>query len=126
MSGVILVVDDDTENREVMVELLKDSGFAAHAVSSAVEALTFLQEEERRVRFLITDFQMPVISGLELIRHALKERPDLPIILITGEASDDVCKSGLEAGAMKVFIKSAPWEKVEAAIREALNERQCA
>ena len=78
----ILLVDDESELREVVVALLEEPGHTVLAASDGYEALRVLVE--RRVDLLITDLKMPGISGFELARQAKLMRPHLHVIYISG------------------------------------------
>jgi CheY-like chemotaxis protein len=80
--NTILLVDDETELREVLVSILTEPGHAVLTASDGYEALRVLIE--RPVDLLITDLKMPGISGFELGRQAKLMRPKLHVIYISG------------------------------------------
>jgi len=87
MPDVALVVDDSMVIRHTVSRFLEDRGFAVESASNGVEALEIL----KRVRpaLLITDMQMPAMSGSELI-DVLKSKPEtaaIPILILTGRSS---------------------------------------
>ncbi|HEX9341868.1 MAG TPA: response regulator [Thermoplasmata archaeon] len=77
----VLVVDDDEGIRENLAELLSMDDYRTFTAASAEEALERIEADE--VDLLLTDFQMPGASGVELIEAARRTRPALPAILIT-------------------------------------------
>jgi CheY-like chemotaxis protein len=87
MVKVALVVDDSMLVRYTICRFLEERGFAAETAANGKEALDVL----KRVRpdLIVTDMQMPLMSGSELIT-VLKSKPEtsgVPIIVITGHAS---------------------------------------
>jgi two-component system C4-dicarboxylate transport response regulator DctD len=78
----ILLVDDDDEAREMLGEFLTDEGFAVQMASDAVTALNKLSAFPADV--VVTDLEMPGMSGLELIRAVHARDPGWPTLLITG------------------------------------------
>jgi len=87
MAKVALVVDDSMLVRYTICRFLEERGFAAETATNGKEALEVLN----RVRpdLIVTDMQMPIMSGSELIT-VLKSKPEtsgVPIIVITGHAS---------------------------------------
>ncbi len=78
----ILLVDDETELREVVVDILSEPGHTVLTASDGYEALRVLVD--RTVDLLITDLKMPGISGFELARQAKLMRPHLQVIYISG------------------------------------------
>jgi DNA-binding response OmpR family regulator len=81
----ILLVDDDLDLREVVAAILAAPGYTVLAASDGYEALRILVD--RDVDLLITDVQMPGISGFELARQAKLMRPRLHVIYISGRTS---------------------------------------
>jgi DNA-binding response OmpR family regulator len=78
----ILVVDDDSDARELNAELLTRSGYHVATAADGVDAWRALHEDHYDL--LITDVQMPWVSGLELIRKLRAEAMFLPVILASG------------------------------------------
>jgi CheY-like chemotaxis protein len=87
MPAVALVVDDSMLIRYTVCRFLEGRGFAVESATNGVEALQIL--EAVRPDLIVTDMQMPKMSGKELIT-ALKKNPDtanLPIIIVAGRGS---------------------------------------
>jgi FixJ family two-component response regulator len=96
--GDVAVVDDDWRLRESMSSLLESAGYSAQAFSSAEE---FLQSGRvHAVICLITDVRMPGLNGLELQRRVRLERPQIPVIFVSGYCDDDARSRALEEGAV--------------------------
>ena len=84
----VLLVDDEDLLRDVLAEQLEDAGYHAVVAGSGSEALALLAAGEG-VDALVTDFAMPGMDGLALIRAAHEVRPDLPAVLLSGYAGED-------------------------------------
>ena len=87
MPGVALVVDDSMLIRYTVCRFLEERGFAVESATNGQEALQIL--ERVRPDLIVTDMQMPKMSGTELIT-ALKKSPEtanIPIIIVAGRAS---------------------------------------
>jgi CheY-like chemotaxis protein len=87
MPTVALVVDDSMLIRYTVCRFLEERGFAVESATNGVEALQIL--ERVRPDLIVTDMQMPKMSGSELIT-ALKKNPDtanIPVIIVAGRAS---------------------------------------
>ena len=112
MKSHILVVDDDTRLRSLLVRFLRESDFFVSAAKSAAEARSMLS----RYKFdlLIVDIMMPEESGLEFLQKLRKE-DNVPVILLTamGETADRI--NGLECGADDYLPK--PFEPKELVLR---------
>lgn len=83
----VLVVDDDEMVREVLMASLEDAGFRILEAETALSALELL-DEGAEVDALLTDFSMPGMDGLDLIREVHARQPDLPAILLTGHVGE--------------------------------------
>jgi CheY-like chemotaxis protein len=87
MSAVALVVDDSMLIRYTVCRFLEERGFAVTSATNGLEALQAL--ERTKPDLIVTDMQMPKMSGSELIT-ALKGKPEtakIPIIIVAGRAS---------------------------------------
>ena len=87
MPAVALVVDDSMLIRYTVCRFLEERGFAVEAATNGLEALQIL--ERVHPDLIVTDMQMPKMSGSELI-SALKKNPEtasIPIIIVAGRAS---------------------------------------
>jgi PAS domain S-box-containing protein len=85
--GIVLLVDDDPDVREIAAAMLSDAGHEVIEAGSGGAALEQLARAEGRIELLIADIAMPGMSGLELARAARLSRPELPILFVTGFAA---------------------------------------
>jgi FixJ family two-component response regulator len=116
---LITIVDDDASVCEAVQGLVEASGFAAEAFSSAEE---FLRSERLSdTACLITDVQLPGMSGLQLQNHLSVSGYRIPIIVITAFPGDD--QRALAAGAICFLRKPVIKEDLLAWIRLALDRR---
>lgn len=99
----ILVVDDDPHVLESASFLLIHSGHSVISCSSAEEAIAKLHEVS--VDTVLTDINMPAITGIELLEIIHKLNPDLPVILMTAYAELDVAVEALKKGAFDFIVK---------------------
>ena len=79
---VVAVVDDDHRTLESLADLLEAEGYDVRLYSSAT--MVWTRGGLSEIDCLISDIGMPDMNGFELRRLALSERPELPVILITG------------------------------------------
>lgn len=120
-SGVrvnILLVDDDPAVRELLLELLALGDFDAVAVANGAEALTYLRTS--RPDLLITDIDMPVMNGLELIRQVRADGDTTPIIAISGDAAHLIAADNL--GAQDSFVKPLNFPLFMSAVNGLLSQ----
>lgn len=95
----VLYVDDD-ETMILMVErILERSGYRVSAYQNAQQALTAVREHPESFDFVVTDFNMPELSGLDLAHEMARIRPDMPVVIssgyITEELRADASRSGV-------------------------------
>jgi two-component system, chemotaxis family, chemotaxis protein CheY len=102
----ILIVDDFATMRKVIRNLLKQGGFenVAEAEDGAA-ALKFLKSQP--VDFVISDWNMPNMSGLELLKavRADEELKELPFLMVTAEALKDNVVAAVKAGVSNYIVK---------------------
>src|SRR5436853_7856888 len=87
MSRTVLVVDDSMLIRHTVCRYLEGIGYDVEAATNGQEALDLLQEGDYHPDLIVTDMQMPKLSGSELIT-ALKEMPAtrvIPIVILAGK-----------------------------------------
>lgn len=102
---MILVVDDDLENRQSLVEVLRKDHWICLEASNGDEALQILRDRTD-VQLLITDMKMPGnVNGLELLHLCRKIRPDVQRLLITAFGTIEATVEAMRAGAFDVLTK---------------------
>lgn len=85
----ILVVDDECIQLENLKIGLNSRGYDVHPALNGHEASLILADKECRIDLVITDYDMPVMNGLELLQHIRSRHDTLPVIMITGFAEID-------------------------------------
>ena len=117
----LLIVDDDPQVRDVLQRAMARRGFEVVAVGSAEAALEL--EPATAFDVVVADLLMPGMSGLELI-GALRARPRtalIPIIVMTGSASQEALVPALEGGADDFVTKPVQVDELVARIRSRLR-----
>jgi len=89
----ILLVDDSASLRDLTANLLSESGFEVICAAGGAEALAVLERDPARIDLIVTDFAMPLVSGIEVIRFARNLRADWPAIVVTGYADSAAIQS---------------------------------
>ena len=103
IGGKILVVDDDAEVRESVSSLISAHGFCVSSCENAKAALAQLQEN--RILVVLTDINMPAISGIELLDMVRHAYPQVPVILMTACAELDIAIEAIRTGAFNFVTK---------------------
>lgn len=115
--ATLLIVDDDTLIRETLRELLSAS-HECHTADRAEQALAYLEMESYDV--VLTDINMPGLSGHDLLNHIRSTHPATPVIVISGIALEDSDKVFSQLGAFAYFTKPFKFEEVEDAVDRAI------
>jgi len=118
---VISIIDDDGSVRAATYNLVRSLGYVVHTFASARE---FLQSPHlNETSCVITDVQMPVMTGLELQAHLLATGYRAPFIFITAFATEDARAQALKAGASCFLTKPFTGEALISCLDAALRER---
>ena len=91
----ILVVDDEAEQLQSLRIILKRNGYKVLEALNAEEALKYLDEDQFRVDMVLTDYVMPGIDGLELLKEIKASKLSLSVIMMTGQGEKDLVISAL-------------------------------
>ncbi|MGQ0809935.1 MAG: response regulator [Nitrospiraceae bacterium] len=120
----ILLIDDDARFVTALATALrlKNSEHRIHTASTAMEGLGLLAECDYDV--VISDFRMPGLSGLTLLKECKATRPDTPVILITGYGDSELLQNAVSEGAYAFIHKPVDVDVVHSTIARALLRRQ--
>ncbi len=118
MDRSILVVDDQPDAAELLCALLRRRGYLATAVTSGQECLEHLQTHSADV--VLTDVQMPGMSGIELCAALRERHPDLLPMVITGHGDFETAIAAIRAGAYDLITKPVKIDAVEVSVSRAL------
>ena len=99
----ILLVDDEVEFASTLAERLKLRGFSATVSPDGESALKRLQAEHHNL--VLLDIMLPGMHGIEVLRRIRREWPDLPVILLTGQAGAKDGIEGMKLGAKGYLAK---------------------
>ena len=124
MNLLILVVDDEADVemlfRQHFRKELRAGEFSMEFAQSADEALKAISTAtDARLILILSDINMPGMSGLDLLPKARKARPDVPVIMITAYGDVETKRRALEGGAEGFLSKPIDF----AALREEIRDR---
>jgi FixJ family two-component response regulator len=118
VTPVVYVVDDDISVREALELLIAHSGWRPHVLASAQEFLALPRPQCPSC--LLLDVGLPDLNGLELQKRVCDERPEMPIIFITGRGDIPTTVRAMKAGAVEFLTKPLAPEVLLEAIERAL------
>lgn len=97
-SEVILLVDHEEVVRVLAAKVLKASGYTVYDVNSGLEGLAFCESHAGPIDLLISDVVAPDLEGGELAEGALKLRPDIQVMFMSGNTEDGALKESVRKG----------------------------
>jgi len=115
----IMLVDDEEMVRDVLKNTLQREGFNVIEASSGEQAVRLLEDNE--VDLVISDIQMPAMSGKELLETVKANHGDIPFYLISGYMGDCTNEDLLQSGADGLIAKPFKYSEIVKAVREGLE-----
>ena len=119
----VLVVEDDELVRNLAARLLTLDGYQILEAGSADQALALTERGEAAIDLLLTDVLMPGMSGVELAQKLRERFPGLPIVFMSGYATELLAKQGLRPDSGGFVAKPFSTDALRTAVREALDAR---
>lgn len=117
----ILVVDDEESIREFFEIMLKREGYQVLSASNGMEALETLKKQTADL--IISDIQMPEMSGMELLTKVKEADPEAVLIMVTAFGSTETAVEAMKLGAYDYIQKPFKIDEVKIVIRQALEKR---
>lgn len=117
-----LVVDDDPDVRRSIARVTQALGLVSATAASGEEALKLLAADGE-VPLIISDVNMPGLSGVELLEEVHRLYPDTAVIMLSGMADVKTAVSCLDKGALDYIAKPAMLDEVRARVAKALEKR---
>jgi FixJ family two-component response regulator len=118
-SPTVFVVDDDIAVRESLEFLIRDEGWQVETFTSAEEFIK--RPREFIPSCLVLDISMPGLNGLELQKRLAVERPDMPIVFLTGSADVPKTVQAMKAGAVEFLTKPFSDRTLLSAVGKAME-----
>lgn len=122
MDGRMLIVDDDPDLLEGLSDMLAGEGLQIRTCPDAFSALEFVECE--RFDVVLSDIRMPAVSGLELLEHVQRLDPDMPVIMMTGQADVETAIAAVKRHAFDFLQKPFDPEILLSVLARALNYRR--
>ena len=120
----VLIVDDEPNLRKILSAQLSRDGYDVLSAEDGEQGLAVLREHH--IDLVVTDLKMPKIDGMQLLREALREDPDLPIVMITAHGTVDTAVEALKLGAFDYLTKPFDKDEVRQIVAKALKTRALA
>jgi signal transduction histidine kinase/ActR/RegA family two-component response regulator len=118
----LLYVDDDAVMVMMVEALLERAGYRVRSFIDARAALEVLRAEPEAFDLVITDYNMPELSGLDVVRALRFIRPALPVIISSGYLSEDIRAAARHAGVRHLLQKEYSTEQLVPLVQQVLEE----
>ena len=127
MSALILVVDDEPDVADLFRQQfrrdVRASRFSMDFALSGEEALAKVgQANDANLILILSDINMPGMSGLDMLPQARAARPDVPVIMITAYGDAETRRRAQAQGAAGLFVKPIDFPELRRAIEMRLQE----
>jgi DNA-binding NtrC family response regulator len=119
MAKRALVVDDMEESRKLLASQLEVAGFEVAYAIDAFDALNQFHDFDPDI--VVTDFQMPVLDGIELLKR-IREFSRVPIIIITAYGTIPICEQAMRGGAQRFLQFRRDIDDLAAIAQELIEE----
>ena len=123
----VLVVDDEGSVTRLVRMMLTDLGVAqVFTAKDGREALDFLGDFDDMIDVIICDWNMPRVSGLNLLQQIRTVDPDVPFLMLTGRADADSVKAARDVGVTGYMLKPFSAEQLHAKLNTVARGLQTA
>jgi DNA-binding NtrC family response regulator len=117
----VLVVDDESHQRAILDEAITELGYKVTTIASPVLALDRLRKEYHDV--VVTDMQMPEMTGLELLAKIREWDPTIGVILVTAHGTIETAVEAMRTGAEDYVLKPVEFGALEIALKRVFEKR---
>jgi DNA-binding response OmpR family regulator len=116
-AGKVLYVDDEEALAGLAVRVLERAGYAAESYTNPAEALAAFSADPGAYALVMTDHNMPGMSGLDLAVKLHEVRSEVPVLLFSGYVNDEIRAQAVVIGIKAILDKPTPMAELVAAVR---------
>ncbi len=118
----ILIIDDESSQVQALAGFLKKKGFEVEKANAGIDGIKII--EKKTIDLAITDFKMPDIDGIEVLKRAKAINPEVDVIMMTAFGSIESAIEAMRAGAIDYLTKPIDLDQLEVVINKALEHKQ--
>lgn len=119
----LLIVDDDDALRRWEERVMRDNGYSCRGATDANDARQRLRDASYRLA--LVDINMPGESGIDLLCKIRQDHPDVAVVMVTGEDSNELAITAIELGAYGYLVKPVGSGELLINVASALHRRRC-
>lgn len=116
----ILLVEDEAGNREILTEILCDLGYEVIGAADGSSALSTIRHGAH-IDLVLTDYRLPDMTGLDVVRTLRKALPDVPVIMLTAYGNIEGYFQSLSLGVFEYIHKPVDKRELERVVQMALR-----
>ncbi len=124
MPSRILLVDDENSVRDSLYTLLESAGYEVLAANNGPDGLTIFRQSVPPIDLLVTDYNMPQMSGLELARECSRLFGGLRVLYVSGSRPDEELLADLQAGGNGFLAKPFRGQELLRKARELIESQR--
>jgi DNA-binding NtrC family response regulator len=123
MEYTILVIEDDEKMRRLLELILGQEGYRVNSVPTGQQGIQKLSEQSATMGYdlIVTDLQMPGVTGLDVLEHVRKEFPEIPVLIVTGFGTVKTAVEAMKKGAFDYITKPIDNEELNCVVKRALE-----
>ncbi len=119
----IIVVEDESDVRQVTSNILRDKGYIIYEAASGEEALRIAEKDiSWNIHLLLTDVIMPHMSGKELSEHFNRKNPDIKVLFVSGYTDNSIVNHGVIEKGIAFLQKPFSSSSLICKVRDVLDE----
>ena len=121
MSAEILIIDDNSDIRLILNELILEAGYKTRLAANYNQALLEIDKKVPDVAIIDVKLDKGDADGIELLNHIKKKNKDVPVIIISGHANIDMAVNSLKSGAFEFIQKPFDKERLLNFVKRAVE-----
>lgn len=115
----VLIIDDERPIRNSLREILEYEKLKIEEATNAIEALEILEKSD--FDLILCDIKMPGMDGIELLTKIQENKPEIPVIMISGHGNVETAVDALKKGAYDFIEKPIDLNRLLVTVRNALD-----
>ncbi len=118
---MILLMDDEATVRQLTQTTLQNYGYRVVTAMSGLDGITTFEEYKEEIKLLVSDTDMPFLDGIVAIRAIQKLKPEIPVIITSGNQRDDGQLKRINTTHLTILEKPYTVEQLLNAVDKGIN-----
>ncbi|RYZ94882.1 MAG: response regulator, partial [Proteobacteria bacterium] len=118
---ILAIIEDDEDTQELVAAFFRQKNFTIVPFNDARLFLKAVEKDGAQFDVILTDFMLPHMSGIELVKKLRSIGVETPLILITAHKSSERAIEAIEAGAYDFVVKPLHFPQLQVSVERALH-----